>query len=576
VAYLQPIFDIAEICAQRGIQHAVLCPGSRCAPLTLAFANHQSITSHTFSDERSAAFIGMGLAQQTKSATVLVCTSGSAAFNFSPAVAEAYFQQIPLLVFTADRPAEWIDQWDGQTIRQENIFGSHVKQSYNLPVEYMHADSVWHIQRIVNEAISLAHTFPYGPVHINVPLREPLYPQAGEKIKFSKKVKIVEPELAQTDLTKESRTKFTNLLAGFTRILVIAGQQENQPTLVKAVTRFCDVHQAALIGDVISNFHSAPTAIRHADVFLAHAPESIKATLRPDLIITFGKSVISKHLKQFLRKYGSQQHWHIQPSGIVPDPFQSLTRTIHCDPKSFFTSLSSAPAITKFELQKKTNYTRLWLAEEHRIQRSYQNYFSTTGFHELQAVKVVLESLPARCNLHVANSMSVRYVNLIGLTEKQKGIHVYANRGTSGIDGCTSTTVGHTLNSDVPNFLITGDLAFFYDRNAFWHNYALPNLRVVVINNHGGVIFNLIDGPGQVAAKDEFFVTRQNLSADHLTREFGFVHLPVSTPSELNAALKEFLTFDGRTKILEIKSNQADATTAFQEFKHSIKNSYDA
>ncbi|TXI68930.1 MAG: 2-succinyl-5-enolpyruvyl-6-hydroxy-3-cyclohexene-1-carboxylic-acid synthase [Cyclobacteriaceae bacterium] len=570
----QPIYDIAEICAQHGIQNAVLCPGSRCAPLTLAFANHAAITCRTFSDERSAGFIGLGLAQQTHSPSVLVCTSGSAAYNFAPAVAEAFFQQIPLIVFTADRPAEWIDQWDGQTIRQQNIFGAHVKRSYNLPSDYLHPDSVWHINRVVNEAIALAQTFPAGPVHINVPLREPLYPQAGEKIKFSKKVKVVQAENTQAELTKESKTKLAEQLAGFTRILVIAGQQENQAALLKAVTQFCTVHQATLIGDVISNFHGAANTIRFADVFLAHAPDSIKSTLQPELIITFGKSVISKNLKQFLRKYAPAQHWHVQPSGQVPDPFQSLTKTIACEVKSFFSALSSAPAITKFDLQKKTNYTKLWQAEEHRVQRCHQSYFASNSFHELQAAKTLIDTLPSRCNFHVANSMSVRYANLIGLTEKQKGIHVYSNRGTSGIDGCTSTTIGHTLASDVPNILLTGDLAFFYDRNAFWHNYKEPNLRVVVINNKGGVIFNLIDGPGQVAEKDEFFVTNQQLSARHLANEFNHVYLSASNQKELTNALKEFYTFDGKTKILEITGDQVTATQAFNELKQAIKKSY--
>lgn len=569
----QAIYDIAEICAQHGIQNAVLCPGSRCAPLTLAFANHNAITCRTFSDERSAGFIGLGLAQQTHTPSVLVCTSGSAAYNFAPAVAESFFQQVPLVVFTADRPPEWIDQWDGQTIRQENIFGRHVKRSYNLPAD-SHPDSVWHINRVVNEAITLAHTFPAGPVHINVPLREPLYPQVGEKIKFSKKIKVVQAEHAQSELSKETKSKLSEQLAGFTRILVIAGQQENQAAVLKTVTRFCEVHQATLVGDVISNFHGSVNTIRFADVFLAHAPDSIKSTLQPELIITFGKSVISKNLKQFLRKYASTEHWHVQPSGIVPDPFQSLTKTIACDAKTFFAGLSNTPAITKFELQKKANYTKLWQVEENRTQRTYQNYFAANSFHELQAAKVIMETLPSRCNFHVANSMSVRYANLIGLTEKQKGIHVYSNRGTSGIDGCTSTTIGHALASDVPNVLLTGDLAFFYDRNAFWHNYKLPNLRVVVINNNGGVIFNLIDGPGQVAAKDEFFVTHQQLTAQHLANEFNHVYLSGSTQKELTHALKEFYTFDGQTKILEIKSEQLTATEAFNEFKQIIKKSY--
>jgi len=571
----QPIYDIAEICARQGIQNAVVCPGSRCAPLTLAFTNHESITCRTFSDERSAGFVGIGLAQQTKTPTVLVCTSGSAAYNFAPAVAESFFQQVPLLVFTADRPAEWIDQWDGQTIRQETIFGAHVKRSYNLPTDYVHSDSVWHIHRVINEAILLSQTYPCGPVHINVPLREPLYPQAGEKIKFSKAVKVVQTETVQHELTKESKASLADQLAGFTRILVVAGQQENNATLQKTVTRFCEVHQATLVGDIISNFHAASKTTKYADVFLAHAPDSIKAALQPELIITFGKSVISKNLKQFLRKYAPIQHWHVQPAGIVPDPFQSLTKTISCDAKTFFASLSNAPAITKFELQKKANYIKLWLVEENRTKRSYQHYFSDKSSHEIQAVKTIIETLPSRCNLHLANSMSVRYANLIGLTEKNKGVHVYSNRGTSGIDGCTSTTIGHALVSDVPTILITGDLAFFYDRNAFWHNYKIPNLRVVIINNKGGVIFNLIDGPGQVKEKDEFFITKQNLTARNLANEFNLDYLSASNQKELAHALREFYTFDGNTKILEIESDQLTATHAFTDFKQAIKKGYD-
>jgi len=187
---LQPIFDIAELCAQKGVSQAILCPGSRCAPLTLAFAKHHDFQVKTISDERSAAFIAHGIAQQLQCPVILVCTSGSAAYNFAPAIAEAFFQQTPLLIFTADRPKEWIDQYDGQTIRQENIFGVHVKKSFSLPEDYQHTDAVWYIHRTINEAINLASEYPKGPVHVNIPLREPLYPTKGEEITFSKILKL--------------------------------------------------------------------------------------------------------------------------------------------------------------------------------------------------------------------------------------------------------------------------------------------------------------------------------------------------------------------------------------------------
>ncbi len=199
---LQPIFDIAELCALKGVTQAILCPGSRCAPLTLAFSRHNNFKVRSISDERSAAFIATGIAQQSRSPVVLVCTSGSAAYNFAPAVAEAFFQQIPLIIFTADRPKEWIDQYDGQTIRQENIFGVHVKKSFSLPEDYEHGDAIWYIHRSINEAINLSEEFPKGPVHINIPFREPLYPAKNEKVTFNKNLKVISIKKSSIGLTE--------------------------------------------------------------------------------------------------------------------------------------------------------------------------------------------------------------------------------------------------------------------------------------------------------------------------------------------------------------------------------------
>ncbi|MFM8832273.1 MAG: 2-succinyl-5-enolpyruvyl-6-hydroxy-3-cyclohexene-1-carboxylic-acid synthase [Cytophagales bacterium] len=568
---LQPIYDIAEICAQHGIANVVLCPGSRCAPLTLAFTSHAKITCRTMSDERSAAFVALGMAQQTRLPTALVCTSGSAAYNFAPAVAEAFFQHIPLLVFTADRPSEWIDQWDGQTIRQQNIFGLHVKAAFQLPEDYAHPDAVWHIHRTANEAISLTQRFPAGPVHVNVPLREPLYPAKGEKITFGA-VRVVHNQEAALHLTERTQAALMQRLQQYSKVMVMAGQQDHQPGLVKVVEKFCKAHQATLVGDIISNFHGSESTIRHADVFLAQCGDSIQKSLSPELLITFGKSIISKNTKLFLRNHKSIEHWHVLPTGEVPDTFQSLTSVVCCEPKSFFESLSHQKN-EGFLAQKKENYTRLWQAEEDRMQRSSAGYFDGS-FNEFQVIKQVMDALPTRCNLHLANSMAVRYANMIGLSVQQKGAHVFANRGTSGIDGCTSTTVGHALTSDIPNILITGDLAFFYDRNAFWHNYAVPHLRVVLVNNHGGIIFNMIDGPANLEQSAEYFVTHQKLTATHMAQEFGIEHIALDSPKKTKNSLKDFFEFDGKTKILEVTSNQTIAKEAFNQYKSIIKKGY--
>lgn len=571
---LQPIYDIAEICAQHGIANVVLCPGSRCAPLTLAFTTHEKITARTFSDERSAGFIAMGIAQQTKLPVALVCTSGSAAYNFAPAVAEAFFQQIPLLIFTADRPSAWIDQWDGQTIQQQNIYGNHVKRAYQLPEDYSHPDAVWHVNRSLNEAINASKQYPAGPVHINVPLREPLYPSPDEKISFSKNVRTFKSERGEQNTSASLIEVLKQSIAKYSKVLVLAGQQDNQPELIKTVDKFCKQQHAALVADVISNFHAAENTIRYADVFLAQCGEAIQQSLEPELLITFGKSIISKNTKLFLRNHKPAEHWHVVPAGNVPDTFQSLTKIISSDPKVFFESLITE-SISGFSAQKKENYTRLWQAEEDKTQRSSEGFFDGS-FSEFQVIEQIMHTLPNRCNLHLANSMAVRYANMVGLNASQNGVHVFANRGTSGIDGCTSTTLGHALTSDIPNILITGDLAFFYDRNAFWHNYAVPNLRIALINNHGGIIFNMIDGPSHLKQSAEYFVTHQQLTAKLLAQEFAIDYIELDSGKKIKNSLKEFFEFDGKTKILELKSNQALAKEAFNQYKTIIKKGYGA
>lgn len=573
---LQPIFDIAQIFALHGITQAVLCPGSRCAPLTLAFTRHSEINCRTFNDERSAGFVALGLAQQLQMPVALICTSGSAAYNFAPAVAEAYFQQIPLLILTADRPTEWIDQLDGQTIRQNNLYGRHVKNSVSLPEDYSHEDAKWFINRVVNESINLSQTFPAGPVHINIPLREPLYPSDKESITFSKSVRVIKRFNTISQLTNSELNRLKTELSVTQKILLVSGQLDHHEGLLKAIDKFCRSNHVALVGDIVSNLQSAGSNSPRADSFLAQCPQSVSQALQPDLLITIGKSTLSKNLKLFLRKHPPRHHWHIQQGGAVADTFQSLTRTIQADPQSILELLTRAEKPDAFEEQKKDNYSQLWKAEEHRIELATKKFSSEKKFSEFHAIAFLLSKLPERCNLHLANSMTARYVNLLGLGSQAKGIHVFCNRGTSGIDGCTSTAVGHSLVSDVPNILITGDLAFFYDRNAFWHNYALPNLRIIVINNQGGVIFNLIDGPGNLPEKEEFFITNQKLNARSLTTEFKFDYLPVTSLNDLQKVAPDFFTFDGKTKILEVLSDQETARNTFTEYKTHIKSSYES
>jgi 2-succinyl-5-enolpyruvyl-6-hydroxy-3-cyclohexene-1-carboxylate synthase len=570
----QPIYDIAELCSRKELFNAVLCPGSRCAPLAIAFGRHEKIRARTFSDERSAGFIALGMAQQSGRPTILLCTSGTAVYNFSPAVAEAFFNQVPLLVFTADRPSEWIAQHDGQTIYQSEIFGKHVKKSFQLPQDYDHPDSQWAINRIVNEAINLSLQEPLGPVHINAPFREPLYPAQDELITYSE-VKNIEQQKTCFDLSERHKDSLKEEWKTYHNILIVAGQHDYDNTTIAALQTFLNKHNVPVVGDIICNLHPLDNLIQHADLFLGQASADIKKSLRPDLLVTFGKSVLSKNLKSFLRNNPPKSHWHIQPSGSVADTFQTLTQVLNTTPLSFFTLLSAHSNADTFENQRQNNYSKLWEIEERRTLRTLDDFFPQPDFAELELVKEVIHALPENSNLHLANSMSVRYANFIGLVTGQKGVTVFANRGTSGIDGCTSTTVGHCLLNDKPNILITGDLAFFYDRNAFWNNYAVPNLRIVVLNNHGGVIFKMIDGPGSLPEADEYFITKQKLNAAKLCEEFGFDYLKLDIRRKVKNLLKDFMDFDGRTKILELETDTTVNKKVFDNFKQKIKNSYE-
>jgi len=576
MARFQPIYDIAELCSRKGLNQAVLCPGSRCAPLTLAFSRHPQIVTRTFSDERSAGFIALGIAQQKKSPAILLCTSGSAAYNFAPAVAEAFFSETPLIIFTADRPAEWIAQHDGQTIFQSGIFGKHVKRSFELPQEYEHEDSQWAINRIVNEAINLSFQEPKGPVHINAPFREPLYPKQDELFQYSSTIRVMDEFPTSYSLTHEQKGIITEEWNRHNHVLLVAGQQDYDKTVLDSLERLQSRHSLPLVGDVISNLHGIEDTIRHSDLFLGQATDEIKHTLQPDLLITFGKSTISKNLKLFLRKYSPKAHWHIQSAGTVADPFQNITKVFNSGIIEFFDFINSLSDHPSFENQKQKNFCNLWEVEERKATRTLTDFFPQESLTELEIVREVIQSLPEQSNLHLANSMSVRYANFIGLTARQKGIQVYANRGTSGIDGCNSTAVGHALSNKRFNILITGDLAFFYDRNAFWNNYPIPNLHVLVLNNHGGIIFKIIDGPGALPEADEFFITDQKLNARKLCEEFDFEYLLLDNRKKVKNLIKDFAEFNDRTKILEFESDGSLNKATFENLKKLIKKSYES
>lgn len=565
---IRPIIDIAEICARQDISQAVICPGSRSAALTLAFARHDDIQTFVIPDERSAGYIALGLAQSSQRTVAIICTSGTAAVNLYPAIIEAFYQQIPLLVLTADRPPEWTDQLDGQTIRQQNIFHNHVLASFQFPVSFEHKDAIWHAHRIVNEAILLTKRAVSGPAHINVPIREPFYPKVGEPWKCSEEIKLISRTSGEVQMTDKGLAIFDNLFtkSNHNKVLVVVGQCQLSNSHIEVLRTIQERFSWVVIGDITSNLHKLDGAITKHDLLLLN--HDVQADLAPDLLITVGKSTLSKGLKGFLRRCQPQDHWHIGEEDNLADTFKGLTNSISLNTETFFTALLNSTS-ESFPVQ--TEYISLWNKLQKKAIERFTDFLNTVENGEFQAVKRVLDYLPDDCDLHLANSMSVRYASYIGILNKSH-ISVWSNRGASGIDGCTSTAVGHSINSRRLQILITGDLAFFYDRNGLWHNYLPENFRIIVLNNHGGGIFRLIDGPKQQPELEEFFETSQKLNAENTAKDFNFKYFNTSAISGLGKLLEDFFSMDTGKAILEIETDQSVNQEVFERFKSYFRN----
>jgi len=566
-SFKQPIINIAEICARKGARQFILSPGSRSAPLTVAFARHPELSCRVVMDERAAAFIALGLAQQTRSPVGLVCTSGTAGLNYAPAVTEAFYQQIPLLVFTADRPPEWIDQQDGQTIRQSNLYGVHSRASLQLPVDYSHPDAQWHLERIISEAINATMWPIPGPVHINVPLREPLYPAPEPAVQAQPDRKLIQVHRPQLTLPPQERATLGALWQQAERKLILAGLHPPDPDLSQASMALHQDPSLVILADLTANLHAAGAQFHYWDMILGAKPGPTLAALAPDLLITFGGQIVSKSVKLFLRQHRPREHWHIDPAGQAIDTFQSLTRLIPATPTYLFESM--APYTRTAGREGETYFGR-WQEQESPAQGSLASFLREAPFGEFQAVSQVLQALPEPSRLQLGNSMPVRYANLIGLAGRQ--IQVNANRGTSGIDGTVSTTVGAALTTGQITTLITGDLGFFYDRNGLWHNHIPSNLRIVVLNNHGGGIFKLIAGPGNLpeAELTTYFETPHPLTARNTALDHGCAYFHCRTRDELQSHLAGFFAPELGPAILEIETDRQVNTAVFQQFKQLL------
>ncbi|MBV6645644.1 MAG: 2-succinyl-5-enolpyruvyl-6-hydroxy-3-cyclohexene-1-carboxylic-acid synthase [Cyclobacteriaceae bacterium] len=556
----QVVFDTSVICHQLGVEVAVFSPGSRNAPLSISFSRNQNITTYVILDERSAAFVALGIAQHTNRPVVLCCTSGSAVLNYLPAIAEAYFQEIPLIVLSADRPPEWIGQRDGQTINQQDVLAKHVKHSCQLPCDLSHADARWEYSRKLIEAIGLATSGRNGPVHINIPFREPFYPEKDQDLKFTKNIKGPFPSKTDSIITADTQQLLLQKLSRSKKCLLVMGQQHASIAVKKALAQIIASKHLVVVGDIVSNINGIQGAVSHHDLFLAN--QENWQELSPDLILTTGKSTVSKHLKKFLRISKAEQI-HFDPAHVYTDPYQSLPTVIPIDFLEFIPLLAKAEGFNsdyKQQWQKLSDATGVSLTESLKAQ----------PFGEFVAMSQVMKVLPDDIDAHLANSMPVRYVNILG--SEKESIRFFANRGTSGIDGSNSTAVGHAISTDRLTLLISGDLSFLYDRNAFFHRYMPANLRVIVFNNFGGGIFNLIPGPANLPKSElELHFTTPHFKDLKLTAEdSGFFYTNCTDHTTLELALNSFFEQSEKPKLLEIQTDQHTDQSVFNYIKQQV------
>lgn len=547
----QHIIDLPVILRQKGVEKVVISPGSRNAPLINAFFQVFSQGCISIVDERSAAYVGLGIASFSGKPVVLLCTSGTAALNYAPALAEAFHLGIPLIAITADRPSEWIDQQDNQTIRQSNIYAANIKGSYILPVAIHHENEHWHIQRIINEAFNLSSSGRKGPVHINVPLREPLYdalPGAG-------KVHCI--NLAGVVSFEDPDNHYKKAWQKAEKILVIAGQQPYDPELEKLIAIIALDGRVCILGEPVSNI-MVPGAIRNPDPLLAD--ENRHPDLYPDLLIYFGGQVIANRLKKFLRKCRPEQSWFVDPASRHVDTFMHLTDVIAVSPVVFFTWLAELPN------KPDAGYQLQWQRLKSDTENVYRKLTDEIQYSDLGLIKRISSGLPAEAVLFAGNSSIVRYLGFFPPSCQQ----IFSNRGTSGIDGCVSTAVGVALASKETVYALVGDQSLNYDSNALWNRELPGNLKIIVINNQGGGIFRLINGPDATPAFKNYLESHHPVDFGKLADAYGVKYLACSTYEDFNECFKLFLQENGPI-LFEIITPTEKNPTVFRNFVSHLR-----
>lgn len=549
------IRELVTLMLGHGIDHIVLSPGSRNAPLLHTFSQHPDFTCFTVVDERSAGFFALGLAQNLQRPVALCCTSGSALLNYAPAVSEAYYQKIPLLVISADRPIQWLGQQDGQMIPQQKALTGICNVSVQLP-EIQTKEEAWYCNRLINEAILALDKNGKGPSHINIPVSEPLYKFTAEPLPLPRLIRKRNARM-NWDACTEAETLCTT-----PKCWILVGQLPPDNQLSDLLSRVARKYDALIVCEHTANISSAE-AIRNMDALLYTLSEEEQADLAPDLLISFGGHLVSKRVKQYLRKQVVTAHWWISDTDEVIDSFGLLTDILSVDPATFFEALLLENG------KENTNYSQKWMSRSDRLSDKGEAWAKKAEYSDLTVVGDFLDCLPEGVALHLGNSSSIRNAQLFPLPPDTK---VYSNRGVSGIDGVVSTAVGFAALNNQTTFLISGDLSFFYDMNALWNRHLNSKLRIMMINNGSGGIFHLLPGADQSAALNDYIACHHHTEAKVWAESRGFHYLSAHNRTELHEQLDRFTdTTTDKPMFLEVFTSHEVNPVVFKAYFHHLK-----
>ena len=539
--------QIIALLKKYNIKNCVLSAGSRNVPFVHSVEKDDFFNCYSVVDERSAGYFALGLAQETQEPVVISCTASTASCNYYPAVAEAFYQNVPLIILTSDRNPTMLGQREDQMIDQVGMFDRHVKKSVNLPI-INDEDDEYYCERLINEALLELNHHTKGPVHINIPMKSYNNSFNVKKLPEVKKIN----RLCLEDSTDYWKEKI-NTLKKYNRIMVICGQNDKtSDRLSKSVNEFFKKYNSVIIVDHMSNIDvdsSINSIIAFDDKYIT--TKKMKELL-PDLIISFGGQVFSG-IKSELRKfYKDVEHWSIQPDGQVVDLFKSLNTIFECSPEYFFELANN------FDSNNNLKYYNLIKSYVDEVKYPEFNYC------HVYAIKSLVEKIKEDSILHLSVNDSIRIANFFKI---RKNINVSANIGTYGIDGPISTFIGHSVSSNKQAYLIVGDLAFFYDMNALRLNSIKNNMHILLINNHGGSEF-YYNGSWKDNYSDLHTTARHNTQAKEWACSNNFKYLSATSKKEIDESIDKFINENAKPILLEVfteMSTDAKAINAFYD-----------